>query len=183
MNVFNRILTVALAVLVIIVAGAVFLAAAGLAAPGQMGPLGPVVNLFAWDTRPALTAGIAAAVLIAGITLFLGELATSRKNRRLLVKHDELGAVVVGLKGIEELVTREAKRVGGVREARSRIEEGKEGLRVRERISVAPDADVSTLSRELQERTKSAVERTLGRPVAEVEVEAYVAAGDNRVRR
>jgi uncharacterized alkaline shock family protein YloU len=181
MNIFNRILAIAAAVAVMAVAAGVFLAASRLAAPGQLGALGPVVSLFDWAGQPALAQFGAAIAFFAGLLLLIMELRTGEgRRKRITVKHDELGIVSVDLGGIEELVTREARRVGGVQDVHSRVEETKNGLEIVERVDVAPDANVPEVSRELQERTKNVVEHHVGRPVSEVRVDARLARPEKR---
>jgi hypothetical protein len=172
MNTFNRVLVVVIAAVAVAAAAAVILIAAGLLTPAQLGPFGPAVNLLAWQGQPALTGAIAALVLAGGILLLVAELRTAGRTRRLLVKHDELGAVVADVDGIEALVAREGRRVGGVREIRPRVDEKNGKILITERVAVARDANLAEVSRELQARTKSAVEHHIGRPVAAVRVNA-----------
>jgi uncharacterized alkaline shock family protein YloU len=76
---------------------------------------------------------------------------------------------------VRELVDREAGRVVGVMEVRSRVEEDPAGLRILCRVSVDPTLSVPEMTQELQERVKAVVEHHLGRPVAEVSVDAQAA--------
>lgn len=181
MNTFNRFLGIVVAVALMAVGLGLFLVAAGVVTPGQLGPFGNAAYLF--DTagrRGAVELG-AALVFLAGLLLLIAEVGLwGRRSRRVLVKHDEMGRVSMDLDGIEELVVREAKRIGGVLGIRSRVDEDKDGLQIVEWVSVAPDASVPDLSRELQERTKNVVERYVGRPVHEVRVDARLAPAEKR---
>jgi hypothetical protein len=181
MNVFNRILAILIAAAVMTGAVVLFLVAANTLTPGQLGVFGPVVNLFDWAGQPgAVQAGATAAFLL-GLLLLIAELRRGdRREKRVTIKHDEMGIVSVDLAGIEELVSREARRVGGVQDVRSRVGETKNGLEIVERVSVAPDANVPEVSRELQERTKQVVEHHVGRPVSEVRVDARLARPEKR---
>ena len=172
----NRILIIAIAAAGAILAACVFLVAVGAVSTEQLGALGWLPNQFDWERRATLTAMIAALAFLIATALFVAEVrAGGHRGRHLLVIDDQFGRVVVALRGVEELVRQEAGRVGGVRDVvRSRVGETKEGLRVEQRVSVAPDANVADLSRELQQRTKSAVERFIGRPVSEVHVDAHL---------
>jgi len=101
------------------------------------------------------------------------------------LKQDGLGRVTVARDGVRELVDREAGRVAGVMEVRSHIEQDHAGLRILCRLSVDPTRSVPDMTQELQERLKGVVEHHLGRPVAEVRVDAQVAplASDRRAGR
>jgi lysylphosphatidylglycerol synthetase-like protein (DUF2156 family) len=174
MNLFNRILAIAIAAAAAAFAVCVFLVAVNWITPAQLGALAWVPNLFAWQTRATAVAIGAAIAFLAAIALLYAEFVFQRdRSSHMLIKHDELGSVIVARHGIEDLVTREAGRVRGVQEAHSSINEGKTGLRIAERLTVAPDANIPALSREVQERIKSAVERYIGRPVAEVSIDAH----------
>lgn len=177
MNTFNRILGVLLALAAMTAAAGVFVAALRVIAPAQLGAAGSAIHLFDWANRPGPVAAGAAAVFLAGLALLAAELATAGRGRRqrVMVKDDEWGTVSVTMDGIEELVTREARRVGGVRDVRSRVAQDKGGLRIVERVAVAPEASVPEVSRELQERIRSVVEHYVGRPVSEVRVDARLA--------
>jgi uncharacterized alkaline shock family protein YloU len=72
-----------------------------------------------------------------------------------------------------------------VMEVRSRVEEDPAGLRILCRVSVDPNANVPEVTQDLQQRLKAVVEHHLGRPVAEVSVDAQVAplVSDRRGRR
>lgn len=175
MNTFNRILGVLLALAVMVPAVCVFLVAVNAIGPEQLGPFGPSVSAFGQMRPTAVAAGAAVAFLL-GLLLLIAELTTlGDRRKRVVVKDDEMGKVSVSVDGIEELVSREARRVGGVREVRSRVDQNKNGLQIVEFVSVAPEASVPDLSRELQERTRNVVEHYVGRPVSEVSVDARLA--------
>ncbi len=184
MNTFNRILGIVLAVAVMAAAVGLFLVAANVVTPGQLGPFGRAAFLFDWTGQSAAVQLGAGLAFLAGLLLFLAEVGTwGRRERRVLIRHDEMGKVSMDVDGIEELVRREARRIGGVLGIRSRVDENKEGLQIVEWVTVAPDASVPELSRELRERTKNVVERYVGRPVREVRVDARLAPAEKRRSR
>jgi hypothetical protein len=179
-HLFNRLLIILLALGLLVAAGAVLLVALGLAPAEALAPapwfadrLTPFAGLDA-DAR-AWTVGLGLGLALLGLLLLVLELRPGpREEPRLTLKRDGLGTVTVTRSGVQKVVEREAGRVGGVMEVRSRLEESERGLHVFCRVAVDPAADIPALTEELQARVKVAVEHAVGRPVAEVRVDAQV---------
>jgi hypothetical protein len=180
-SVFNRLLIILLALLLLVAAGAVLLTALGVTGPEQLAPtpwfidrLVPFTQLD--PTSWAWVVGVGVVLLLGGLLLLFLELRPGpREAPRITLKQDGLGRVRVARAGVRELVDREAGRVAGVMQVRSHVEENAAGLRILCRLSVNPTASVPEMTQELQERLKAVVEHHLGRPVAEVSVDAQVA--------
>lgn len=180
MHLFNRLLIILLALGLLVAAGAVLLVALGLAPPEALAPapwfadrLTPFARLDP-DAR-AWTVGLGFGLALLGLLLLVLELRPGpREEPRLTLKRDGLGTVTVTRSGVQKVVEREAGRVGGVMEVRSRLEESERGLHVFCRVAVDPAADIPALTEELQARVKVAVEHAVGRPVAEVRIDAQV---------
>ena len=181
MSVFNRLLIILLALLLLVAAGAVLLTTLRVTQPEQLAPtpwfvdrLIPFTQLD--PTTWSWVVGVCIVLLLVGLLLLFLELRPGpREAPRITLKRDGLGRVTVARDGVRELVDREAGRVAGVMEVRSRVEEDPAGLRILCRVSVDPTASVPEVTQELQERLKAVVEHHLGRPVAEVSVDAQVA--------
>jgi hypothetical protein len=181
-NVFNRVLVVLLAVALLVGVVAVLLVSLGGARPADLAPapwfadrLGPFAGLdggvWTW------TVGVCVALGVAAVLLLVLELRPGRRAEpRLTLKRDGLGAVTVTRSSVNRVVDHEAGLVPGVTEVHSRVDEGERGLRVVCRVAVEPTADIPALTAALQERVKAALEHSVGRPVAEVRVDAHVPA-------
>jgi hypothetical protein len=190
-NVFNRLLIILLDLLLLGAAGAVLLVTLGVTPPEQLAPtpwfvdrLVPFTQLD--PTAWSWTVGVSIVLLLVGLLLLFFELRPGpREAPRITLKQDGLGRVTVARDGVRHLVDREAGRVAGVMEVRSQIEEDAAGLRILCRLSVDPTRSMPEVTQELQERLKAAVEHHLGRPVAEVRVDAQVAplVSDRRAGR
>jgi len=181
-NVFNRVLVVLLAAALLVGAVAALLVALGGARPADLAPapwfadrLEPFAGrdggVWTWTVGVCVALGVAA-----GLLLVLELRPGRRAEPRLTLKRDGLGAVTVTRSSVNRVVDHEAGRVPGVTEVHSRVEEGAQGLRVECRVAVEPTADLPALTAALQERVKAALEHSLGRPVAEVRVDAHVPA-------
>ncbi len=191
MNVFNRLLIILLDLLLLVAAGAVLLVTLGVTPPEQLAPtpwfvdrLVPFTQLD--PTGWSWTVGVSIVLLLVGLLLLFLELRPGpREGPRIMLKQDGLGRVTVARDGVRHLVDREAGRVAGVMEVRSQVEEDAAGLRILCRLSVDPTRSMPEMTQELQERLKAAVEHHLGRPVAEVSVDAQVAplVSDRRAGR
>ena len=104
----------------------------------------------------------------------------------MTLKQDGLGLITVTRSGVRKVVDRAAGQVPGVMEVRSRLQEDDRGLHVLCRVAVDPATSIPDLAQELQERVKAAVEHTIGRPVADVRIDAQVeplTAGGRPTRR
>ncbi len=191
MSVFNRLLIILLDLLLLVAAGAVLLTALGVTQPEQLAPTPWFVNRLVPFTQLDPTSwrrvvGVSVVLLLVGLLLLFLELRPGpREAPRMTLKQDGLGRVTMARDGVRELVDHEASRVAGVMEVRSRVEEDPAGLRILCRVSVDPTGSVPEMTQELQERLKGVVEHHLGRPVAEVRVDAQVAplASDRRAGR
>jgi hypothetical protein len=185
-NLFNRLLVVLLALLLLVAAGAVLLTTLGLTRPEQLAPtpwfvdrLVPFTQLD--PTTRGWAVGVGIVLLLLGLLLLVVELRPgAREAPRITLKEDGLGRVTVERDGVRQLVDHEAGRVAGVMEVRSHVEEDPAGLRILCRVSVDPTRSVPDVTQELQERLKAVVEHHLGRPVANVSVDARVALVSDR---
>jgi hypothetical protein len=189
---FNRLLIVLLAVLVLVAATAVLLTTVGVIQPGQFASAGSwfvdrLVPFTQVDppTR-SLTVGVSLALVVLALLLLFLELRPGpREARRITLKDDETGRVTVALDGLRQLADREAGRVEGVRRADSQVAEQPPGLRIACRVAVDPESSVPDLTQKLQVRLKEAVEHHVGLVVTQVSVDAQVAplAPNQRHRR
>lgn len=178
MNILNRVLAIVFALLVLAAAGLVLVVTLGLIRPQQFGIplLGEMLAPFANLERPAdLWAATAAGVLILlALVLLVAELTPPKRDEKLTVKHDELGRVSISQRSLRRLANREAGQVPGVMEAESDLDQTKQGIEVRSRVSVDPASDVPELADQVRERVKGALERHLGREVKQVAVSAQL---------
>lgn len=180
MHLFNRLLIILLALGLVVAAGAVLLVVLGLVPPEALAPgpwfvdrLTPFARLDPAAQGWAVGAGLGLGLL--GLLLLLLELRPGpREEPRLTLKRDGLGTVTVTRSGVQKVIEREAGRVGGVTEVRARLRESERGLHVFCRVAVDPAAAIPALTEELQAHVKAAVEHAVGRPVAEVRVDAQV---------
>ncbi|MBX6349882.1 MAG: alkaline shock response membrane anchor protein AmaP [Clostridia bacterium] len=118
------------------------------------------------------------AVGLAGLVFFavsvrLLYFAFHRPNRARAVVHQaELGEVRVSLEAVESLISRVARGVKGVREARPHVRPAEGGLDVRLVAAVSPDVNIPELSRHLQEEIARYVRNVVG--VAVTNVDTFV---------
>jgi uncharacterized alkaline shock family protein YloU len=189
---FNRLLIILLAVVVLITAIAALLTTLGVIQPVQLAVAGSwfVDRLLPFTqldpTTGTLTVGVCMVLIVLALLLLFLELRPGpREPRRITLKDDDLGRVTVALDGLRELVDREASRVEGVVRVRSQVEQEPPGLRIACRVSVDPASSVPDMTQALRERVKTAVEHHVGLVVSHVSVDAQVAplATNQRHRR
>jgi uncharacterized alkaline shock family protein YloU len=189
---FNRLLIILLALVVLVTAIAALLTTLGVIQPVQLALAGSwfVDRLLPFTqldpTTGTLTVGVCLVLIVLALLLLYLELRPGRREpRRITLKNDELGRVTVALDGIRQLADREASRVEGVVRARSQVEQEPPGLRIACRVSVDPASSVPEMTETLRERLKSAVEHHVGLVVSHISVDAQVAplATNQRHRR
>jgi hypothetical protein len=179
---FNRLLIIVLAIVMLVAAGAVLLTALGLVQPANMAPAGSwfVDRLVPFaQLEPPLsvwTVGVSLALVVLALLLLMLEVwPRSRAQRRITLKDDEIGRVTVALDGVRKLVEREAGRVGGIERARAHVELVPTGLQLACQILVDPSCSVPSMTDELRQRLKASVEHHVGLTVTQVSVDAQVA--------
>jgi hypothetical protein len=179
---FNRLLAILLALVLLVTASAALLTTLGVLQPNQVAPAGSwFVDRLAPFTRfdattSNLAVGIALALIVLALLLLVLELRQGpRRERRITLKEDAVGRVTVALDGLRELADREAGRVAGVLRARSQVEDQPAGLEIACRLTVDPECSVPDMTQELRERLKAAVEHHTGLVVTRVSVDADVA--------
>jgi hypothetical protein len=179
-NIFNRLLIILLAILVLVAAVAVLLTTLGIIQPGTLAPeswfadrLVPFTQLDPTNRTWAIVVSVALVVL-ALLLLILELRQGQRAEPHLILKDDGSGRVTVALTSVRELVERDARQVAGVERCRARVEQSPKGLSITCRISADTASSVPDLSRELQERLKAAVEHYVGLTVTQVALDVQV---------
>lgn len=187
LNVFNRLLALALA-LALIAAGGYLLAGVAGVVPAPVAA-GPVVDLLAGrvNYQSASVMGWAASggatAVAAGLTLLLLELRGPRRPRELVLTEDRQGAVTVSLPGLRRLATHVVSGLAGVEAVTADARPTRGGLVFRCHVSVAPDTSTPELAASIRETLGAAVERHLGMAPAGIHVHAQVASPAELKRR
>lgn len=87
-----------------------------------------------------------------------------------IVQRAELGEIRISLVAIENLVQKTVREVGGVRETRTRVNPGAEGIKVKVHAVMNPENHLPSISKEIQEVIRRRVRETIGVEVEEVAV-------------
>jgi hypothetical protein len=190
---FNRLVIIVLAVVVLVGAVVTLLTTVGLIQPTQVAGAGSwfVDRLipFAQQDAPtsAVTVGVCLVLILVAVLLLVLELRPGpREARRITLKEDAFGRVTVTLDGLRALADREAAAVAGVTRARSEVAQEPPGLRIACHVTVDPKSSVPELTETLRERLKSAVEHHVGLTVSHLSIDTRVAspvASSQRRRR
>ena len=191
MALFNRLVIILLALVVLVTASAVLLTTVGVLDPAQLALAGPwfvdrLVPFTQLDaTNRSLTLGLCLALIVLALLLLFLEMRPGpRGARQITLKQDALGRVTVTLDEVRQLADREAGQVPGVTSVRSHVETEPPGLSIACRVSVDPAGSIPDMTDELRERLKAAVEHHVGLAVTQVSVDAQVPPmATNRRRR
>lgn len=189
MNIVNRVIMIVVSLIVFVFGATTFLLLTGTVVPANQ-TLRDVLSLYRALQAIALLRGassntaiiIALVVALIGLAVFIFEiwgpirrLAGSDRSKRYVVRQDALGRVTVDRAMVQNWVQHEAETIPGVVHAEPDVRDGKDGLRVDTRASIAWDASAPGVGQALQERIKDSVQAHLGLPVAEVRVSAQTA--------
>ena len=116
-------------------------------------------------------AGISIGVTVLALGLIWLELRTlARPLPRLVLSRGGLGEVAIHLDQISRLAQREAENVSGVREVETTAHTLRDGINVRQKVSIEPEMAYMPLAEQVQQRVKKSLEHHLGFPVRSVEV-------------
>lgn len=185
MTVFNRIVMFLLSFILFAFGTITFLLLTGLVVPNNSYLRAILVLYNAWRTVALLRgANTNIAVLIAlllavvGLVLVVlellpvGRLFRRREPTQYVVRKDSLGQVTLERSMVRNLTQHVAETVPGVVRAEPEVKDGKDGLHLATRVSLAWDADAPAVGQLVQERIKESVQSQLGLPVSEVRVTA-----------
>jgi uncharacterized alkaline shock family protein YloU len=187
-NAFNRILLLVLGALALVAGVIALLVVTQVIHPADVSPGGFLKDF--WQEIANLSGGsaitaviISILVALAGLALIVVELLPPpREAPTYVVRKDGLGTVTVARKSVRQVAQYEASQIAGVREVRSEVRNGADGIHIIAHASLAPDTVAPAVGEQLQVNIKEAVQRHLGLPVAEVQVHTQVEALDTTRR-
>lgn len=194
MNIFNRLVVILVDLALIIGAVLILLITFGAVQSAQVLPGGLGESLAGqWLTSftvmqpnaTLVTTISAIAILVVGLLLLVYELRPAPQQRTITIRNDGLGNVTVRTESVRDLILYTVAQIPDVLQVQPHIETTSQGVRVRCRTAVTPDASIPQVGAEMQARIKSAVEQHLGLKVADVAVQAQLEplAGVNSTRR
>jgi uncharacterized alkaline shock family protein YloU len=187
-NAFNRILLLVLGALALVAGVIVLLIVTQVVHPTDVSPggfLGDFWQGFAHLSGVSAITAVIISILVAlaGLALLIVELLPPpREAPTYVVRKDGLGTVTVARKSVRQVAQYEATQIAGVREVRSEVRNGADGIHIIAHASLAPDTVAPAVGEQLQVNIKEAVQRHLGLPVAEVQVHTQVEALDTTRR-
>lgn len=157
--------------------------------------LGLLAGLFALGWQPFYFVDAVSSFLIAhrieaalvGIVLLLCGWhlvfqSVSQPKERGIVRDTSLGSVHIQFRALENLVTRTAQDVRGVRDVEASVRPYGEGVGIEVSVNVLPEFKIPELSDEVQERVEQAVRETAGLLVTDVSVDVRNVVGQPKAR-
>ena len=187
-NAFNRILLLVLGALALVAGVIALLLVTQVIHPADVSPGGFFQGFWQRIANPSGSSAITAVIIsilvaLAGLALIVVELLPPpREAPTYVVRKDGLGTVTVARKSVRQVAQYEAAQIAGVREVRSEVRNGVDGIHIIAHASLAPDTVAPAVGEQLQVNIKEAVQRHLGLPVAEVQVHTQVEALDTTRR-
>lgn len=115
-------------------------------------------------------AATAVVMLLVSLFFLIYRTGPSKTREPQMITHKmENGDVKIAVDTLEQLATRAAGRIRGVRDLKTRVRANEAGLlRIAVRCAVEADLDIPKTTKELQDSVKSYVEQTAGLPVEQV---------------
>lgn len=102
--------------------------------------------------------------------VFLLSGVSADKNRKAIVKFSEVGEIIISINTIENIALAASKKIAGLRDTKARVRKRDDSVSLEIITSVIPDMNIPSVSVEIQEKVKSAVEKTSGITVNDVKV-------------
>ncbi|HHT02408.1 MAG TPA: alkaline shock response membrane anchor protein AmaP [Firmicutes bacterium] len=178
MWIFDRILLTIYAVAGMVLSGGIVLWAAGWERPLQY-----LNRELTYNPNSRWLLGLLGFVFLLGNFRFLTVAWQRRRGRRAVVHQTKLGDVRISLAAVEHLISRAARGVPGVREAKTRVAAGNEGLLVALRTSALPQVSIPETSQRIQDVVRRQLQDVVGIPLERIEIEVDAIAGEGRRTR
>lgn len=193
MNIFNRLLAILVALLVLALSiGAIGIASGVLTvqAVDQVLFYPPLHHALSDFHAPApqwsqgAKVAVAAGIAVIALALLLSELRPPRRERAFRLQEDQGGEVTISYPTVRKLAEQAALDVGLVDTARCAVSRHKDSLQVRCQATIDRFANAEEVGRNIEQAIRQQVEQTLGRSVerVNVRVEPQKAGAPMRVR-
>lgn len=116
-----------------------------------------------------LVAGIAALVLlVVVVAVWLSMFKKEPALQKVIIKHSLQGEIAITIPAVKVLIMKAIKPVEGVRDIRSGVKQGAEGLIVNLQMAINPDLNVPELSQQIQSVVKQYLQEIGGLEIAEI---------------
>ncbi len=149
----------------------VTISAVGVAA--ALGRSEPVyyINLALSTPQNRLAVGLVATVLLVmALIMLMTSFKTEVKTNSIIVDSTLAGDISITVPAIKAIILKALRKIEGVKETRSVISSGPEGLIVYLHMMINPDYSVPEMSKSIQAEVKQYLENTGGLKVAEVKI-------------
>ncbi|MDK2820080.1 MAG: hypothetical protein PWP31_45 [Clostridia bacterium] len=127
-------------------------------------------SLLIMDYRLAYGVILGILILVAFRFLVISLKTSSNQSKQAIISLADLGAVSITMPALENMVSRAARQVKGVREVRPGLKYEPDGLVIKLSIVVNPDQNLPELTKSLQERVYEYIVTTAGLKVSEIKV-------------
>lgn len=113
---------------------------------------------------------VAALLFLISVRFFYISVAAGTGKPPSIEQRTDYGDISISLETIENLSLRAASRVSGIKDIKSRVQVGQNGLLIRVRAVIDGEVSIPALTEEVQRAVKSYVEEISGVPVTNVHV-------------
>jgi len=180
MAVFNRLVVIVVALVLLVGSVITLLVAAGATAPDSYGGLDFILQKIDDATGASVAAIIVASIIIAigSVAVLIFEIGLSRHPTPLLISSSEEGVTTIQQDSVCILAEKTAATVHNVRDVHCTIGEKAGGLVIICRANVSLASNVPEVCAELQSKVKGEDEKLTGLPVAQIDVKTKYESAD-----
>lgn len=165
MNFFDRFLMV-MYTLAVMAALFVF----GIAVLGWTTPLDSLQLYLMQERARIITGTIILFFLFISMKFFLRALSIEEAPEQAVVRETNIGQIRVSVRALENMVSRVAYQVKGVRDIKPRVSCQPEGVKVFVQAELSPDISVPDVTNEIQSRIKTYISENVGISVGSVKI-------------
>ncbi len=175
LNLVDRIIFGAIALLVVALALVLAMSAFGYQGVGSVYALAGAVS-----QRPLET--VIAAVVLTLTALHLLFFALQKESDDGIRQETEIGHVRISLRAVENLVYRTAREVQGIKDVEATVRPSPEGVAILISLVVHPNLPIPRISDEVTQRVRTQVRETVGVDVGDVSIDIRNISDEGRAR-
>lgn len=113
---------------------------------------------------------ITSLIIFALSIMFLFSGIRADKSRKAIIRFSEVGEIRISMNTIENIALAASRKIAGLRDTKAYVSKNEDGVSLEITTSVIPDINIPSISAEVQEKVKTAVEKTSGITVNDVRV-------------
>lgn len=141
-----------------------------IAAIGRPEPLNYINLAMSTPSNRIILGIVAVALLVIAILTLISSVKVTTKPNTISVQNTLVGEVTITVPAIKVIIMKAIKKVDGIKEVKTSVNSGAQGLIVNLHIMIDPELSVPETSKKIQDIVKQYLEEIGGLPVAEIRI-------------